>query len=277
MKSGHSQDTAFVGLRSGGVLTVTRAGAAVKVDASQVKLEDIAWGVAGQSRFAGQLHHPYTVAEHSVLGSYLTGSPQAGLQFLFHDAAEAFGVCDLNSKVKELWGAKLRPVERAVEEALCGRFGVYFPFQSEVKEIDRWLGRYELLRLHPARDKVLAGYGEDSQEILAAPDHRQSNILAAWFGRPRLTVEKAAQAWLARLATLRHALHDATLLEEKLYPALLEAKLPYPEKLLAPFLASRIKVGAAEVQAELEKLERKGELTRHKGYYHMTPKGKLSE
>lgn len=65
---------------------------------SDICLEDIARALSRVQRFGGHTHKPYSVAEHSVLVSYLC-KPENALVGLFHDASEAY-VGDVISPLK---------------------------------------------------------------------------------------------------------------------------------------------------------------------------------
>ena len=86
-----------------------------------ITLIDIAQGLAHQCRYAGQVNHPYSVAQHSVLLAFYT--PKHMRRYaLMHDAAEF------------LLGDKIRPVktmlpdykalERRFAERIYRKYGV---------------------------------------------------------------------------------------------------------------------------------------------------------
>lgn len=75
----------------------TYSGKAVRLDEphpDSIVLEDIAWALAGQQRYAGHCAHSYSVAQHSVLiARYLyetTKDPLIAMAGLLHDAHEAY-------------------------------------------------------------------------------------------------------------------------------------------------------------------------------------------
>jgi hypothetical protein len=184
------ENVAYVGLRSGGLMTVrnvygnegdwgdTRTNYEISMlglktpgvvyrdgvyaDASQVTLEDIAYGLAGQNRFANQIPRQLTVAEHSINGSLLLerdGNYKAAMQFLFHDAEEGLGFADVHFRLKRMFADDLRDAGEIVTQAIAQKFNLGWPFDPVVHETDQKLGWYETLRLHPAKDKMFAAYG----------------------------------------------------------------------------------------------------------------------
>jgi uncharacterized protein len=101
-------------------------------EASEIKVEDIAHGLAHTCRFAGQCKAFYSVAEHSVLVSQIV--LQAGLAALFHDAAEAF-VGDMSRPLKQLL-PEYNKIEKRIERTIFHRFGIEWPAPAEVKTAD---------------------------------------------------------------------------------------------------------------------------------------------
>jgi len=101
-------------------------------ETSEIKVEDIAHGLAHTCRFAGQCKGFYSVAEHSVLVSQIV--PQVALAALFHDAAEAF-VGDMSRPLKQLLPDYTK-VEKKIERAIFHRFRIEWPAPPEVKHAD---------------------------------------------------------------------------------------------------------------------------------------------
>src|SRR4051794_18390687 len=97
--------------------------------ASQVRIEDVAHGLAHTCRYAGQSKYFYSVAEHSVLVSHVIS--HSNLAALLHDAAEAF-VGDMTRPLKQLL-PQYKIVEKRIEQVIFDRFGVEWPPPAEVK------------------------------------------------------------------------------------------------------------------------------------------------
>lgn len=113
-------------------------------------IEDIAHAEAAMPRFAGHLNKPYSVAQHSLMAAELA-SPKNRKAALLHDATEAY-ILDMPTPIK----AQL-PEYKAAEDRLMGviaeMFGIQFPFDKEIKEIDKYLVNLEWEKLVRNPDK----------------------------------------------------------------------------------------------------------------------------
>jgi hypothetical protein len=124
---------------------------------AQIRLADIAHGLAGKFRFAGQSPIRKTVARHSLEVADRCTAPIAKVWGLFHDAAEAY-LGDIPTPHKHLlWvqtGAEIRPAEVArtlrpfwqiearILAAIAQRFDLPWPIPAdvaaEVHAADEW-------------------------------------------------------------------------------------------------------------------------------------------
>ncbi len=264
---------AFIGLRSGGVLVITKGeGGEPLVDVSQVALSDVTAGLVGQNRFANQLHRqPYTVLEHSVIGSYLFDDPRLGLDYLYHDASEGFGICDLNWKVKTMYGGQIKRVEGAILAALAPKFGFRYPSDPILKVIDRALGAYELLALHPAADRVLAGYGLSRQDAESKLTVAHQHIINRWLARPPATLAQQEEMWLDRRHVLLTYARDRRAVEGLADRIRTENRIAYQGPFQVQHLARDLDVPAEMVRDELRRLVSEGAVTFEEGHYVAVP------
>ena len=100
---------------------------------SFIFIEDIAHGLSNLCRFNGHCDKFYSVAEHSVLCSYLV---EPGFEYaaLMHDASEAY-LGDISTPLKKLL-PDYRVIEDKVEKAIFEAMYVPYPLPKEVKRAD---------------------------------------------------------------------------------------------------------------------------------------------
>jgi hypothetical protein len=106
-------------------------------------IEDIAHALSQINRFGGHTHRPYSVAEHSVLGTYFVSRGNE-LEFLLHDATEAY-IGDLIRPLKTRpQFAFFNDVERHVWNVIAEKFSVSRKLPQEIHDIDARLCVTEL-------------------------------------------------------------------------------------------------------------------------------------
>lgn len=121
----------------------------VNPQAATISMIDITSGLANECRYAGQCSSFYSVAQHSVLASYLV-SEACALEALMHDAAEAY--CkDIPRPMKELLPDYKR-IERRVDLAIRVRYQLPPECSEEVKHADLVMLATERRDLLPADD-----------------------------------------------------------------------------------------------------------------------------
>ena len=104
----------------------------------EIRIEDIAQGLAFQCRYNGHCREYFSVAQHSVLVSWIMedlGLPPTYVFWgLMHDAAESY----LGDMIRPLKRSmpEYRRVERKVMRAIAKRFGLIWPEPKEVKKYD---------------------------------------------------------------------------------------------------------------------------------------------
>lgn len=102
--------------------------------ADEIDIEDIAHSLSNMCRYAGHCSEFYSVAQHSVLVSWLAPIKDA-LWGLLHDASEAYLV-DVPRPVKpHLPG--YREIEDRVMREVCAKFGLPEQMPASIKRLDR--------------------------------------------------------------------------------------------------------------------------------------------
>lgn len=162
--------------------------------ASDIRLLDIAESLSKINRYSGHTVRPYSVAQHSVIVSKLLEGSGYEMEGLLHDAAEAY-TGDITSPVK----AALRKLaefdviealEEPIQTAIAQRFGLHYPFDSQVHDADREALAFEKrCVLHPT-----AGVPWGSFDV---PSQRLDMMMI-----PVITQEEARDAFLQRYQIL---------------------------------------------------------------------------
>lgn len=102
-------------------------------EASPINILTIAHALSHLCRFTGHCREFYSVAQHSLMVSFLV-DPQHALAGLLHDAAEAY-VGDVSAPLKQLL-PDYQAVERQVEAAVLQHFGLAPELPGCVKAAD---------------------------------------------------------------------------------------------------------------------------------------------
>jgi hypothetical protein len=103
---------------------------------SQIEIDDIAAALAKTNRFNGHARRSYTVAEHCLLGVDQC-TPACKLEFLLHDATEAY-IGDVVGPLKATpMFAAYRELEARWWDAIALRFGVRAKLPKEIGTVDQ--------------------------------------------------------------------------------------------------------------------------------------------
>lgn len=97
----------------------------------QIDIRDIAHSLAFTCRYTGHSRRFYSVAEHSVLVSYLAVEPLAGL---LHDASEAY-ITDIASPIKPHLG-NYKELEDKIMGKIAEKYGFQYPLDPDIKDCD---------------------------------------------------------------------------------------------------------------------------------------------
>jgi hypothetical protein len=97
----------------------------------QIDIRDIAHSLAYTCRYTGHSRKFYSVAEHSILVSYLAIDPLAGL---LHDASEAY-ITDIASPIKPHL-SNYKELEDMIMGRIASKFGFIYPLDPDIKDCD---------------------------------------------------------------------------------------------------------------------------------------------
>lgn len=158
----------------------------VTPDPSVFCIQDIAHALSHTCRFGGHTKDFYSVAQHSVLVSYLVPEDD---QFaaLMHDAAEAY-VGDVPSPLKQLL-PEYKAIEKRVENALFEKFGLHDGIPVSVKKAD-------LIMLATEQRDLMQAKSDDSEWQFIA------DITLAPFRIKPQSPEQARKSFLDRFNQL---------------------------------------------------------------------------
>lgn len=153
-----------------------------RIETNPYDIQDIAHALAMNCRWTGHVREFYSVAQHSVYAS-LEAPPELAMAALLHDASEAY--ChDTPSPLKwylaEHDFTVFSDLERRIDQAIYKKFGLAYPRDPRIKEID--------LRLLSTESRDLMPLGEERTHMIKPYD---------WKIRP-LDPKQAEEMFLRR-------------------------------------------------------------------------------
>lgn len=142
----------------------------------EINIDDIAHGLANACRYAGHCLKFYSVAEHSVIMSYIVPERLA-LTALLHDATEAY-VVDVPRPLKPFL-AGYKEIEHRVWLAIAARYGLPEDLPAEIKEADNamLLAEQKQIMAPPPADWCVPGVAANVPINCWSPDVAERRFL----------------------------------------------------------------------------------------------------
>lgn len=107
---------------------------ALEPEHGDIRIEDIAHGLAYNCRWGGQTKYWYPIAAHSVWVSLVVPRPFK-LCALMHDSSEGLGLADISSPFKAFL-PDYKKIENSAMTGIADKFGFEWPVPPEVKKAD---------------------------------------------------------------------------------------------------------------------------------------------
>ena len=159
-----------------------------------VRVEDIAWGLAHENRFSGQTDCPYTVAQHSVMLSHIV-PPDLSRWALFHDATEAY-MKDIPRPIKQ-WMPQYKDHESRLMRVIAEAVGLDpLDEPDELKPWDTRIAHAEMLWLMPKIGRLKL---QLTESVLTVHEEALSAIFTMF--EPKNSVE-SYEEFMSRYAEL---------------------------------------------------------------------------
>ncbi len=160
----------------------------------QIDIESIAHALSMICRFTGHVKHFYSVAQHSLTGSFLVPKENA-LEFLLHDASEAF-IGDMSRPLKHCTnaGEAYREVEARVSAVIRQKFGLPSVQSEVIHKIDNQM-------LYAEKEQLMGGlhWTEDSVRACECEDKQPANVIIH-----EMTPREVEQKFLERFNNLKY-------------------------------------------------------------------------
>lgn len=147
-----------------------------------ISLKDINHCLSRIVRFGGHTDGTRTVADHCcnlahIMSGYCATNKigrkkrlELVLQALIHDAAEAY-IGDIPSPLKGLLGSLVKDMEHGIEEVICKKYKIPFPYNPILKQYDIAIGVAEANKFFD--NGIPADW--DTREIIYIPEEQIYN------------------------------------------------------------------------------------------------------
>lgn len=169
-----------------------------RFEPADFNIYDIASSLSKLCRFTGHVKHFYSVAEHSVLVSYLV-PPELALEALLHDREEAY-TNDVVTPLKNTWFMwPFRRLARRIQIVSAKTFGLPEKESVEVKVADDAALKMEKLKLKRHGTADLSKWWGPNWVISARLMSSEFDFF--WQNKPLLP-EEAESAFLERFGEL---------------------------------------------------------------------------
>lgn len=166
-----------------------------------IDIEDIAHALANLCRYGGHCLFHYSVALHSYLCSLEEGTKKEQLEFLLHDASEAF-VNDLVRPIKHRPEFEhYRIEENKIQDIIFKKFDLKFPLSQRVHDVDNLILRKEIDAVIIHHDEIAAFSDEKEVSFREARKRLRKEKLANCF-IPQISPEEAEELFLNRFYEL---------------------------------------------------------------------------
>jgi hypothetical protein len=130
----------------------------LRPDPDMIDLQDIAYQLSRIPRYNASSEPIWTVAQHSILLTYIVPNPYKPWA-LFHDSAEAY-IGDIYTDLKQLF-PELKQIEHNILEKVAQKFGLSFDpeivYPQLVHDLDYQLFVNEARSIHPRCLDHIAG------------------------------------------------------------------------------------------------------------------------
>lgn len=118
----------------------------LNLKSGDISIGKIARSLSRESRYSGDTHKQYSVAQHCVRGFdalILIGLVKEAKEFLLHDASEAF--CkDIPKPLKDELGEAYAKIEDDVSRRIAEKFDAQYPWVEVIETIDKNLAQDEM-------------------------------------------------------------------------------------------------------------------------------------